>query len=244
MSNNINIFPYTNRVRKNFGVRILNAKRAGVRCRKSGLAAVDLCVIITSVFFLLISQNLLKWRSFPWFNLACYGLAAVMVASVFIKHFAFSRLRKHLTFSAIAAVLFLVSAIKPLTNILDGLFAIEIIGIQLNMFTAFGLFYLLVQIIFICQAKRAIIDVFDDGLIRLRSGFFFTQEMNVATILPLLCVSVYRPFWGSIFGFGNITLEVPGMWHISVRNVVNPDKIRRYLEAKKYDVDTYNMLAR
>ena len=114
----------------------------------------------------------------------------------------------------------------------------------MNIYTVFGLFFLLVQIIFICQAKRAIIDVFDDGLIRIRSGIIFTQEMNVATILPLLCVSVYRPFWGSIFGFGNVTIEIPGMWHFSIRNVVHPDRIRRYLETKKYEVDTYNMLAR
>ena len=58
------------------------------------------------------------------------------------------------------------------------------------------------------------------------------NKKETTTILTrVLSVSVDRPFWGRIFNYGTIKVDVIGKWDIDMTGVKRPKKAKKYLES-------------
>ena len=63
----------------------------------------------------------------------------------------------------------------------------------------------------------------------LRSGILNKHE-KTTILTPVLSVTVKQTFWGRIFNYGNIYIDVVGKWDINMRGVKNPMEAKAYLE--------------
>ena len=62
------------------------------------------------------------------------------------------------------------------------------------------------------------------------------NKKETTTILTrVLSVSVDRPFWGRIFNYGTIKVDVIGKWDIDMTGVKRPKKAKKYLESLVVD---------
>ena len=94
------------------------------------------------------------------------------------------------------------------------------------------LFFLIVPLIImifkIINIKDETISIYDNKVVQ-RSGIFSKHEhTNILT--AILSVSVHQTFWGRIFNYGTIKIDVVGCWDIDMRGVKNPIKAKEYLE--------------
>ena len=94
------------------------------------------------------------------------------------------------------------------------------------------LFFLIIPL-FIMLWK--IINVMDESIsfysnkVVHRSGILAKHEKT--TILTrVLSVSVHQSFWGRIFNYGTIKVDVVGKWDLNLRGVKNPMGAKEYLE--------------
>lgn len=70
---------------------------------------------------------------------------------------------------------------------------------------------------------------FYNNKVVIRSGILNKQERT--TILTrVLSVTVKQTFWGRIFNYGTVYVDVVGKWDINMRGVKNPMEAKAYLE--------------
>jgi hypothetical protein len=50
--------------------------------------------------------------------------------------------------------------------------------------------------------------------------------------MGIYSVSVYKPFLGRIFDYGDIRVDCPGPWDINTDGIKDPDGLKKYLETK------------
>ena len=94
------------------------------------------------------------------------------------------------------------------------------------------LFFLIVPLIImvykIINIKDESISFYNNKVVQ-RSGIFSKHEKtNILT--NVLSVSVYQSFWGRLFNYGNITVDVMGQWDVDMRGIKDPMKAKAYLE--------------
>lgn len=89
---------------------------------------------------------------------------------------------------------------------------------------------LIVQIVRILSAKFYVIEFYDDKVVT-KSGVLSTHEFQ-NTFIGVYSVSVYKPFLGRIFNFGDIRVDCPGPWDINTDGIKNPDGLKKYLESR------------
>ena len=70
---------------------------------------------------------------------------------------------------------------------------------------------------------------FYNNKVVLRSGILNKHE-KTTILTPVLSVTVKQTFWGRIFNYGNIYIDVVGKWDINMRGVKNPMEAKAYLE--------------
>jgi hypothetical protein len=63
----------------------------------------------------------------------------------------------------------------------------------------------------------------------------FNKKETTTILTRVLSVSVDRPFWGRIFNYGTIEVDVIGKWDIDMKGVKNPKKAKKYLESIAVD---------
>ena len=94
----------------------------------------------------------------------------------------------------------------------------------------FGIFIipLLIMIWKIINIKDESISFYNNKVVH-RSGIFSKHEKT--TILTrVLSVTVRQTFWGRIFNYGTIYVDMMGKWDISMRGIKNPKGAKAYLE--------------
>ena len=94
----------------------------------------------------------------------------------------------------------------------------------------FGIFIipLLIMIWKIINIKDESISFYNNKVVH-RSGIFSKHEKT--TILTrVLSVTVRQTFWGRIFNYGTIYVDMMGKWDISMRGIKNPMGAKAYLE--------------
>ena len=94
----------------------------------------------------------------------------------------------------------------------------------------FGIFIipLIIMIVKIINIKDESISFYNNKIVH-RSGIFSKHEKT--TILTrVLSVTVRQTFWGRIFNYGTIYVDMMGKWDISMRGIKNPKGAKAYLE--------------
>ena len=87
---------------------------------------------------------------------------------------------------------------------------------------------LIIMIIKIINVKDDTISFYHNKVVH-RSGILSKNEKT--TILTrVLSVTVKQSFWGRIFNYGTIYVDVVGKWDINMTGVKNPMEAKRYLE--------------
>ena len=87
---------------------------------------------------------------------------------------------------------------------------------------------LIIMIVKIINIKDETISFYDNKVVE-RSGIFSKYEhTNILT--TVLSVTVYQSFFGRIFNYGNISIDVMGQWDIDMRGIKNPMKAKAFLE--------------
>jgi len=87
---------------------------------------------------------------------------------------------------------------------------------------------LIIMIVKIINIKDETISFYNNKVV-VRSGIFSKQERtNVLT--RVLSVTVKQSFWGRIFNYGTVYVDVVGRWDINMRGVKDPMAAKAYLE--------------
>lgn len=87
---------------------------------------------------------------------------------------------------------------------------------------------LIIMIFKIINIKDESISFYNNKVVQ-RSGIFSKHEKtNILT--NVLSVSVYQSFWGRLFNYGNISVDVMGQWDVDMRGIKDPMKAKAYLE--------------
>ncbi len=87
---------------------------------------------------------------------------------------------------------------------------------------------LLVLVFKVINIKDETISFYNNKVVQ-REGIFSKREhTNILT--TVLSVTVYQSFWGRIFNYGTISIDVMGQWDIDMRGVKNPMKAKAFLE--------------
>ena len=87
---------------------------------------------------------------------------------------------------------------------------------------------LIIMIIKIINIKDESISFYNNKVVY-RSGIFSKYERT--TILTrVLSVTVKQTFWGRIFNYGTIHVDVMGKWDINMRGIKNPMQAKAFLE--------------
>lgn len=87
---------------------------------------------------------------------------------------------------------------------------------------------LIIMIIKIINIKDDTISFYNDRVVQ-RSGIFSRHEKtNIMT--RVLSVTVKQTFWGRIFNYGTVQVDVVGEWDINMKGVKEPLKAKAYLE--------------
>ena len=87
---------------------------------------------------------------------------------------------------------------------------------------------LIIMIVQIINIKDETISFYKNRVV-IKCGIFNKQE-RTTIMTPVLSVTVKQTFWGRIFNYGTVYVDVVGKWDINMRGVKDPLKAKRYLE--------------
>ena len=87
---------------------------------------------------------------------------------------------------------------------------------------------LIIMIVKIINVKDDTISFYSNKVVH-RRGIFNKYEKT--TILTrVLSVTMKQTFWGRIFNYGTLEVDVIGKWDLSMKGIKNPKKAKAYLE--------------
>ena len=87
---------------------------------------------------------------------------------------------------------------------------------------------LIIMIWKIINIKDETISFYNNKVV-LRSGIFRRDE-KVTVLTRVLSVTVKQSFFGRIFNYGNIHIDVIGQWDINMHGIKNPLEAKAFLE--------------
>ena len=87
---------------------------------------------------------------------------------------------------------------------------------------------LIIMIVKIINVKDDTISFYNNRIVQ-RSGIFSKYE-KTTVLTRVLSVTVKQTFWGRIFNYGTIYVDVVGKWDINMKGIKNPMEAKAYLE--------------
>jgi uncharacterized membrane protein YdbT with pleckstrin-like domain len=87
---------------------------------------------------------------------------------------------------------------------------------------------LIIMIVKIINVKDDKIAFYNNKVVQTSGIFSKYEKTNILT--RVLSVTVKQTFWGRIFNYGNVYIDVVGKWDINMRGVKNPMEAKAYLE--------------
>ena len=94
------------------------------------------------------------------------------------------------------------------------------------------LFFLIVPLIIMIYRIINILDdriyIYNNKVVQRHGIFSKYEKTNILT--HVLSVTVKQTFWGRIFNYGTLYVDVMGQWDIDMRGIKNPMKAKEYLE--------------
>lgn len=102
---------------------------------------------------------------------------------------------------------------------------VPIIAVVFGVVAAVPVVFIVVDVIILrCQY----VEFYDSFVIKKRGVFNKTEEKCMFP--KILSCHVHRSFWGRIFNFGNIQIDVIGKWDVDLTFIKRPLYVRKYLE--------------
>ncbi len=89
---------------------------------------------------------------------------------------------------------------------------------------------LIIQIYRIVAANCETIEFYDNKIVH-KKGVFNKSE-NQSVFAGVYAVSINQSFLGTIFGYGDISVDCPGRWDVNTEKIANPKGLKAYLENK------------
>lgn len=89
---------------------------------------------------------------------------------------------------------------------------------------------LIIQIVRILNATCETIEFYDDKIV-CKSGILNKRERQ-SVFAGVYCVSIEQSLIGRILNYGDIAVDAPGKWDVSMSRVHNPKGLKSYLESK------------
>ena len=102
--------------------------------------------------------------------------------------------------------------------------------VLLLLFIVPGVIYVICKII---TAKHCTVEFYADKYI-VKSGVFNTRGDEVI-FKGVLSVTSRESLRGKIFGFGDVTADMPGRKNLYLEGVKNPEALKRYLQGRRIE---------
>ena len=88
---------------------------------------------------------------------------------------------------------------------------------------------LIIMIVKIINIKDETISFYNNKVVQRCGVFSKYEKTNILT--RVLSVTVKQTFWGRIFNYGTVYVDVVGEWDINMRGVKNPMEAKAFLES-------------
>lgn len=92
---------------------------------------------------------------------------------------------------------------------------------------------LLIMIWKIINVKDETISFYNNRVVE-KSGILAKNE-KTTVLTRMLSVSVHQTFWGRIFNYGDIYVDVIGKWDVNMKGIKKPKKAKMFLETIAMD---------
>ena len=102
---------------------------------------------------------------------------------------------------------------------------VPFLAVLFGIFAMIPLISIIVKIIIL---RSQYVEFYDSYVIKKRGVFNKTEEKCMFP--KVMSCHVYRSFWGRVFNFGNIQVDVIGKWDVDLTGIKRPLFIRKYLE--------------
>lgn len=102
---------------------------------------------------------------------------------------------------------------------------VPLLAVVFGILALIPLISIIVQIIIL---RSQYVEFYDSFVIKKRGVFNKTEEKCMFP--KVMSCHVYRSFWGRVFNFGNIQVDVIGKWDVDLTNIKRPLFVRKYLE--------------
>ena len=96
------------------------------------------------------------------------------------------------------------------------------------VFGVLALIPLTAFIVHVIKLRTQYVEFYDSCVIKKRGVFNKTEEKCMFP--KVLSCHVYRSFWGRVFNYGNIQVDVIGKWDVDLVGIKKPLFVRKYLE--------------
>ena len=96
------------------------------------------------------------------------------------------------------------------------------------IFGILALIPLISIIVDVILLRTQYVEFYDSFVIKKKGVFNKTEERCMFP--KVLSCNVYRSFWGRVFNYGNIQVDVIGKWDVDLTNIKRPLYVRKYLE--------------
>ena len=96
-----------------------------------------------------------------------------------------------------------------------------------------GGWFLMLIIILICNIiviKSHRVEFYRDRVVEKWGVFDVEKRINVFT--AVLAARVEQKFWGRVFGYGEVKVDMVGPWDIDLTRIKTPKKLQNYLETR------------
>lgn len=112
-------------------------------------------------------------------------------------------------------------------------FAVDLLELELNPLIIPIAWEALMLVIFICRLiviKSHRVEFYRNKVVEKWGVFDIEKKSNVFT--AVLAVKIDQRFWGRIFGYGEVKVDMVGPWDVDLTRIKRPKKLQNYLDKR------------
>ena len=112
-------------------------------------------------------------------------------------------------------------------------FAVDLLELELNPLIIPIAWEVLMLVIFICRLikiKSHRVEFYRNKVVEKWGVFDIEKKSNVFT--AVLAVKIDQKFWGRVFGYGEVKVDMVGPWDVDLTRIKKPKKLQDYLESR------------
>ncbi len=112
-------------------------------------------------------------------------------------------------------------------------FGVKLLELELNPLILPIVWLALMLVIFICRIiviKSHRVEFYKNKVVEKWGVFDIEKKSNVFT--AVLAVKVDQKFWGRVFGYGEVKVDMVGPWDVDLTRIKKPKKLQNYLDSR------------